>query len=250
MIIGCTRMSPNVTGLALVWALLPWVQAVAPPACSAEATAVLDAADTAASAGEFTSAALQLRAGYAAHGSCRELVAAAWAWAGWHAAHAAAARGGSDDALTDVRAAMAAIGEPGATASASSYASAVLQAATAAAQGERDEMQVWLEHARAVASRLALVGERARWPLPIDVVVGELWARVDDYELAEASFTRALAEGNSAAAWTGLARARDRRGNRAGACEAYRRARDTVASSFPQGLVASEAGSYFVTCDR
>lgn len=241
-------MSPNVTGLVLVWALLPLVQTLSPPACPSDATAVLDAAATAASAGEFTSAASQLRAGYAAHGSCRELVAAAWAWAGWQAAHAAAMRGGRDDALTDVRAALAALGETGAAPSA--YASAVLRAAAAAAQDERDEMQVWLEHARAVASRLDLVGERARWPLPIDLVDGELWSRVDDYELAEASYTRALAEGDSAAAWMGLARARDRRGNRAGACAAYRRARDLVASIQSTGIVASEARGYLLICDR
>lgn len=238
------------TELVLIWTLLPWVQAAAPPTCAPGTTAVLATAATVASAGEFAAAASQLRAGLAADRGCRDLLTAAWAWAGWQAAQAAAARGGTDDSLADVRAAIAVLGEPGAAASPSSYASAVLHAATAAAQDERDEMQVWLEHARAVASRLALAGEPPRWPMSIDLVDGELWSSVDDHELAEASYTRALAAGDSAAAWRGVARARDRRGNRAGACEAYRRARDIVVSVYPEGLVAVEARGYLLVCDR
>ena len=126
----------------------------------------------------------------------------------------------------------------------------MLRAAIAAAQDERDEMQVWLEHARALASRLALAGDRARWPLPIDLVDGELWSRVDDYELAEASYTRALAERDSAAGWRGLARARDRRGNREGACAAYRKAVEAAGAALTAGGVASEARGYLRLCER
>ncbi len=163
---------------------------------------------------------------------------------------AAAERGGTDESLTGVRAALAALGPPGTTATHGSYATAVLRAATAAAQDERDEMQVWLEHARDLAMRLALTGDRARWPLPIDLVDGELWSSVDDYELAEASYARALAERDSAAGWRGLARARDRRGNRDGACAAYRKARELAGPAQAKGVVATEARGYLLMCDR
>ncbi len=241
-------MSPNLVGVVLLWAWL-WTQ---PPSseCGVEARALLDRAAGDALAGEFAAAAAQLRGSYAAHDMCRELVVAAWAWDGWQAAVVAASRGGSDESLTGVRAALASLGAPGPAATHGAYATAVLSASTAAAQDERDEMQVWLEHARALASRLALAGDRARWPLPIDLVDGELWSRVDDYEQAESSYTRALAERDSAAGWRGLARARDRRGNREGACAAYRKAVEATGAAQAAGGVASEARGYLRLCER
>jgi tetratricopeptide (TPR) repeat protein len=240
-------MSPNVVGVVLLSTWL-WTQPSASE-CGVEARALLDTAAGDALAGEFAAAAAQLRGSYAAHDLCRELVVAAWAWDGWQAAAVAASRGGSDESLTGVRAALASLASPGAAATHGAFATAVLSAATAAAQHERDEMQVWLEHARALASRLALAGDRARWPLPIDLVEGELWTRVDDYELAEASYTRALAERDSAAGWRGLARARDGRGNRQGACAAYRQAVEAARAAQAPG-VASEAGGYLRRCER
>ncbi len=242
-------MSPGVTGLVLLWALLPWPQPDAPAACAPEARAVLDAAAAAAFDGEFAAAEAQLRGGYDAHGQCRELGVAAWAWGGWQAAVAAAEQGGTEQSLTRIYDATTALGPPSGVASVSSYAASVLRAAAAAAQDEREEMQVWLEHARALASTLSLAGEHGRWPLPIDLVDGELWSSVDDYELAEVSYTRALAERDSAIAWRGLGRARDRRGNREGACAAYRRARDLASPQHPKGVVATEARGYLLICE-
>lgn len=230
-----------------MWTLGPWSQPGLSE-CGSEPRAVLSAAAGDALNGEATAAASRLRGAYAAHDSCRELVVAAWAWEGWQAAVAASARGGSDDALGDVRAALAALGTGGPNASHGGYAAAVLRAAAAAAQDERDEMQVWLEHARDLASRLTLTGDRARWPLPIDLVDGELWSRVADYELAEASYTRALADTKSAAGWRGLARARDRRGNRPGACAAYRQASEQAGPAPATGVVATEARGYLRMC--
>lgn len=233
----------------MLWALLPWTGTGGEPGCSPAAAAVLEAAGDAAMLGEFVAAAAQLRDRYLDHRGCRELVVASWAWGGWHAAQAAAAHGGSDESLADVRAALQAIG-PESGASASAYAAALLRAATVAAQDERDELQLWIEHARSLASRMALAKEQARWPLPIDLAEGELWSSVSDYELAEASYARALAERDSAAGWRGLARARDRRGNRAGACAAYRRAVELTTAHVPSGGVATEAHAYLRGCER
>lgn len=241
-------MSPNLFGVVLLLAWL-WTQPSVSE-CGVEARGLLDRAAGDALAGEFAAAAAQLRGSYVAHDMCRELVVAAWAWDGWQAAVVAASRGGSDESLAGVRAALASLGAPGPTATHGAYATAVLSAAIAAAQDERDEMQVWLEHARALASRLALAGDRARWPLPIDLVDGELWSRVDDDELAEASYTRALAERDSAAGWRGLARARDRRGNREGACAAYRKAVEAAGTAPAAGGVVSEARGYLRLCER
>jgi hypothetical protein len=107
---------------------------------------------------------------------------------------------------------------------------------------------VWLEHARDYSRRLALNGAAPRWPLPIDVAEGELWHAVDDFEQAERAFTRATASAPTATAlaWRGVARARDRRANRAGACEAFRRAGALAAAGSP---VAAEARGYLLVCE-
>ena len=130
------------------------------------------------------------------------------------------------------------------------YVAALLRAAAAAAQDERDEMRVWLEEARAISTRLALIAAAPAVPIGIDLAEGELWHGVDDYELAEAAFTRALGAAETPAAWRGLARARDRRGNRAGACDAYRRVADALAAQATPGPLAAEARGYLLLCSR
>ncbi len=101
---------------------------------------------------------------------------------------------------------------------------------------------------RALSTRLALVGPAPSWPLPVDLAEGELWHGVDDYELEEAAFTRALATRETALGWRGLARARDRRGNKAGACEAYRRVTQLLAGEPPTAALAIEARGYTLLC--
>ncbi len=229
-------MSPKLIGLLLAWVLLPWPQTADAPGCSATTAAALDAAETSSLRGEWAQADEVLRGQAASAGACREVMVAAWAWHGWLTAVAAAARGGTDEALAGVRAAADALGDPGPAASEAAYAKAVLRAAAVAAQDERDELPLWLEHARDLAARRALTRESARWPLPIDLVEGELWSSVDDYELAEASYARALAGRDSALAWRGLARARARRGNRPGACTAYERALTLALPPVASGL--------------
>ena len=243
-------MSANVTGILLIWALLASANGGRESPCSPAAETVLEAASEAALLGELAAAAAQLRDHYLDHRTCPELVVAAWAWDGWHAAQAAAARGGSDESLAGVRAALETLGPAVAGASDAAYATALLRAAAVAAQDERDELQVWVEHARGLAARRGLAGLPARWPLPIDLAEGELWSSVSDYGLAEASYARALAARDSALGWRGLARARDRRGDRPGACAAYRRARDLATARFPDGVVATEARGYLRGCER
>lgn len=213
-------MSPNAVAYVL-W--LVTSATVAPVECSTTATDALSSAARDARAGNVRAIVDPLRAATAQEPTCVALSIAAWSVRGWIGALDAASLGGTDEALADVRQATTVLSGLDSPRSASAYAAAILHAAAAAAQDERDEMTLWLDHARDVAARLTASGHAPLWPLPFDVAEGELWLGVDDYELAELAYARALALEDSAAAWFGLARARDGRGERAAACEAYRR---------------------------
>lgn len=217
----------------------------APPACTDEARGALAAAAALVDSGDDTAALDTLRAKYDVE-ACSALAVAAWSLRGWHAAGAADARGGAPDTLADVTAAVNTLDGLGPGVSAAGYASALLHAATAAAQDERDELRLWLDQARDVSRRLALAEPAPRWPLPIDRAEGELWMRVDDFELAERAFTTASQlEAAAAAAFRGLARARDRRGQRGPACAAYREVASRAAAGSPYAV---EARGYLLLC--
>lgn len=240
-------MSPDVMAWTLAVALTAPLQSVA-DRCGPEARAALTTMAAAAARGDDAEAARQASAGDASTPGCEPLRLANWAWHGWNAARAAADRGGTPESLAPVTAAIAAATAIGPPRSAPAYVAALLRASAAAAQDERDEMLVWIEEARALSARLALTGPSPAVPLAIDRAEGELWLGVDDYELAEAAFTRALAATETPAAWRGLARARDRRGNRAGACEAYRTVAAGLAVEATPGPLAAEARGYLLLC--
>lgn len=214
-------MSP----IAATWCvLLVAAAAQARPGCAPAAVEALTAANQDAASGAYWAAAERLRLAAVEHGACTDLSVAAWGSQGWLAAVDAADAGGTEAALAPVRAAVEVLTRLGHPASPAAYAAAVLQAAAAAAQDERDEMALWLEHARDLARRLQTTGAPPGWPLAFDLAEAELWLRVDDFELAEQAYARALADQDSPAGWFGLARARTGRGETAGACAAYRRA--------------------------
>jgi hypothetical protein len=104
------------------------------------------------------------------------------------------------------------------------YADAAVRAAIAAAQDERDELTMFLSHARSIDRQLGGLRGPAGWPLPIDELEGELWLEVDRYDAAHDAYVRAIANGGGPRAWIGLARTNDRLGTTLAACDAYRRA--------------------------
>ena len=104
------------------------------------------------------------------------------------------------------------------------YADAAVRAAIAAAQDERDDMTMFLSHARSVDRQLTGLRGPAGWPLPINELEGELWLEVDRYDVAHDAYLRAIANGGGPRAWIGLARTNDRLGTTLAACDAYRRA--------------------------
>lgn len=219
-------------------------------ACQPPATKVLTDAETAVLAGETSAAVAQLRRGADAHPGCALLALGALTLDAWHAAQEAGRVGGTAESLAATRRVIATVdasAHPGATPE--TYAAAVLHGAAAAAQDERDELRVWIEHARLTASRMALAGDRAVWPLSPDLAEGTLWMQVDDYEQAEAAFTAAVAVRESAVAWAGVARARDRRGNKKGACAAFRKVTALVPEAFRKGALATEARGYGLLCE-
>lgn len=240
-------MSVDVMTWMLALALMAPPQ-TPPDRCAAEARRVLAEMAAATARGDVVETARPATAGDTADRDCAELRLASWSWHGWSAAVTAADRGGTPESLAPVRAAIDAVTALGPPRSAAAYVAALLRAAAAAAQDERDEMLVWIDEARAISTRLALSGPAPAVPLAIDQAEGELWHGLDDYELAEAAFTRALAAADTPAAWRGLARARDRRGNRAGACEAYRRAATELAREAAPGPLAAEARGYLLLC--
>jgi hypothetical protein len=251
VIIGCHRMSRNVWAALLLgtFALGAAGRPAAQigPGCRPDDDAALARAAAAAAEADADAAAAILREAYAASPACGTLGTASWAWHGWLAAARAHAAGGTEESLAAVRAALAVL-EPGGNASSlgAAYAAAMLHAAAAAAQHERGEMQVWLEHAAGLAGRL-VPGERP-WPMAPAVAEGELWLLLRDPALADAAFQRAVADGETPVALRGLGRARSSGDNMTGGCEPYRRALALVEATSPDGPLAVEARAFLRLC--
>lgn len=162
---------------------------------------------------------------------------------GWIAARAVAAKGGALELLGPVNLRLKSLDAlPG---PAARYADVAIRAAVSAAQEERDELAVFLAHARDLSATMSLTGAPAQWPVPIGELEGELWLEVDRYTEARDAYLRATKLKPSANAWIGLARASDRLGDLVGACAAYTQASSTA------GLPASveiEISLYALKC--
>lgn len=162
---------------------------------------------------------------------------------GWRAARAVAAQGGAVELLGPVNASLKALDAYPQTAA--RYAEVAIRAAVSAAQEERDEMALFLEHARALSQQMGAVGPVPTAPLPIDELSGELWLEVDRFAEARESFERAVAVAPTPNAWMGLARAADKLGDRVTACRGYLAVKGT--RGLP-GEAELEASLYLLKC--
>jgi len=144
---------------------------------------------------------------------------------GWAAARALAPKGGALELLGPVNARLRELDKMPNTSA--RYAEVAIRAAVSAAQEERDEMQLFLEHARDLSTQMALAGAPPMFPVPIDELEGELWLEVDRFREAKDAYTRAVQARPTVNALIGLARANDKLGDVIGACAAYTRARGT-----------------------
>jgi hypothetical protein len=141
---------------------------------------------------------------------------------GWTAARALAPKGGALDLLGPVNLRLQALDKfPNTSAR---YAEIAIRAAVSAAQEERDELKLFIEHARDLSRQMAAAGAPAAWPLPIDELEGELWLEVDLFAEAREAYERASKLRPTPNAWIGLARASDRLGDTVAACRAYTQA--------------------------
>jgi hypothetical protein len=162
---------------------------------------------------------------------------------GWNAARALAPKGGAIDLLGPVNVRLKELDAMPNTSA--RYAEVAIRAAVSAAQEERDEMQLFLDHAGDLSKQMALAGTPARFPLPIDELAGELWLEVDRFEESRDAYRRATENAPTPNAWVGLARASDKLGDLVAACAAYTRVAGT------QGLpptVELEVSLYLLKC--
>ena len=162
---------------------------------------------------------------------------------GWQAARALAPKGGALDLLGPVNLRLQALDKyPNTSAR---YAEIAIRAAVSAAQEERDELRLFLTHARDLSKQMALAGSPAVSPLPIDELEGELLLEVDSFTEARDAYERATKARPTPNAWIGLARASDRLGDTVTACRAY-----TQAGATPglPNTVALEISLYSLKC--
>lgn len=144
---------------------------------------------------------------------------------GWMAARALAPKGGPVSLLGPVNLRLRELDTfPNMSAR---YAELAIRAAISAAQEEREEMALLLQHAKGLSDQMAIGAAPAQWPLPIDELSGELWFEVDRFEEAREAYQRATALRATPNAWIGLARSSDKLGDVAGACRAYKSAQAT-----------------------
>lgn len=164
---------------------------------------------------------------------------------GWSAARALAPKGGALDLLGPVNLRLRELDTlPNTSAR---YAEIAIRAAVAAAQEERDELELLLIHAADLSKQMGLAGAPAEWPLPIDELAGELWFEVDRFPESRDAYERATRVKPTPNAWIGLARSSDRLGDVVSACRAYTAARSTP--GLPSSVVL-EISLYALKCQR
>ena len=190
----------------LMGALVLFLMAAQAP-CPADAQALVSQAVARAQEPDLSVAADALRD--AASRGCLDADVGAVYLRGLIDAKNAFRQGAPPESLVSVHTAIASLerlgqGRPGPA----EVAQLMLRAAAAAAQSERDEMALYLEHAERIDALLRATGQPAAPILSAAEVSGELWLQVHRYEDAHAAFTKAASQvGMTPRVVAGLARA-------------------------------------------
>jgi hypothetical protein len=155
---------------------------------------------------------------------CVDAAVAAYYLRGLVAAQAAHAQFGSRESLVPVGDVIAEIDARGGTAPGlPQVARVVLQAARAAAQSERPEMTLLLEHAVGLEALQLEAGEPALPVVTAHEAAGDLWLLVRDYAKARRAYVAAEQRiGTTLRVTLGLARAAAGLNDRTSACRHYR----------------------------
>jgi hypothetical protein len=218
------------------------------PGCGTEATALLARASARAAEFDLEGASQQLETDIA--GRCEAAQIARLYVGGLIAAREAFRQGGPPELLEPVRQAITSLdaiakGRPGPAA----VARLVLQAASAAAQSERDEMGLYLDSAIHMESLQHTAGQPGAPLVSAAEAAGEFWLQLHGYEAARGAYSLAAAQkGFTMRVLAGLGRSAERLADMPGACAAFRQLLEAWGSRPAQPIPISDARAYLGGC--
>lgn len=162
---------------------------------------------------------------------CPQTAVAYWYVHGLIAARDAYRYGGSPESLEPVKLAMAELESRAGEVRAAAIARVVLQAASAAAQSEREEMGLLLEYALGLEGKARAAGLSGAPIVSAYEVAGDLWLQVHRFDDARRAYVTAVEQvGSTRRVIFGLARTALRVGDLPAACDHYR----TLVSGWPK----------------
>jgi len=211
--------------------MITWLLALqlAQSACATHAALMAAATDRGAVL-DLQGATTRLAPGIA---GCPETAVAYWYVRGLIAAREAYRFGGSQESLEPVTLAMAELESRAREVPAAEIARVVLQAASSAAQSEREEMGLLLDFALTLEGKARTVGQAGAPIVSAYEVAGDLWLQVHRFEDARRAYlTAAERVGSTRRVILGLARTGSRLGDLPAACEQYR----VLANGWPQAV--------------
>jgi hypothetical protein len=154
---------------------------------------------------------------------CAEIAVPYWYLRGLIAAREAYSYGGSPESLEPVKLAMAQLASRRSETRAAEIARVILMAASAAAQSEREEMGLLLDHALDLERRQRSAGLPGAPIVTAHEIAGDLWLQVHRFEDARRAYRNASEQiGSTRRVTLGLARASFRLGDLPESCGQYR----------------------------
>lgn len=154
---------------------------------------------------------------------CPQTAVAYWYLHGLIAARDAYRYGGSPESLEPVMRAMAELASLASELPEAEIARVVLQAASSAAQSEREEMGLLLDHALSLEGRARAAGSPGAPVVSAYEVAGDLWLQVHRFDDARRAYVTAGEQiGSSRRVTLGLAKTASRLGDLPAACDQYR----------------------------
>jgi hypothetical protein len=220
----------------------------AQPGCSPEAMMAVDRAAMLAAEFDLAGAAAQLETESVS--GCETAQIGIRYARGLMAAQESFRQGGSLESLAPVRQAIAGLevvskGRPGSAA----VARLMLQAASAAAQSEVDEMRLYLESAIHMESLQRAAGQPGAPLVSAAETAGELWLQLHRYDDARRAFAEARAQtGSTARVLAGIGRAAQRLRDTDIACAAFRELLEAWGARPARPSEIAEAQAYVADC--